>query len=410
MKTTTTVRSIVTIAALAVLAVNWSQPLQAQTSVCGSNFTTGVATTTAFKGSGHGLTISITSVDMNGAITGSTIADGGVGYAVGDVGGLNGVNGDFNVDWQVDSVSKDDPSLLNGTVLSFHLFPAFVSLSGTTPADANDAMNPEGKFQQRANLVTKFNVCQPIDLPNECGDPDRGEDYIPRIMARLAAGGSLQQAAINSLANVQRSDYGDMGTDGSIKGCTFKDKLLASLADFVTNATRHGDGDVAMIGLTTILYAYGDKGAKVLPPDVSHHILHDLIDLTPSIGSVETLSFGVKVVPTCAAICAVPGVDLGLLACAVACPLLLGSQSVDVPETENHINMIYASQYLANQLLFEETNDSRYDNAKNGYRAALLNRLNDFTKNDFIEYNSHNYQDYTMFALLALAPSPPTSR
>jgi hypothetical protein len=407
MKTTAgAVTTILAITALAVLALTWSQPLQAQTFVCGSQFKLGVARTNVFGSSaGAGLTINITTIDGNGAITGATIADGGHGYAVGDSGNFNfdDAGGDSNVDWQVDAVSQDDPNLLNGTVLKFHLFAPFVDLSKTAPAGPGDATTPNNKFTERTTAITKFNLCQAIDIPDKCGVVDRGEGYIPAIMARLSKDSPIQQAAINSLANVQRSDYGEMGTDGSVKGCTFTDELLASLSGFVTNATRHGDGDVAMIGLITILYAYGDKGAKVLPPDVSHHILHDLVDLTPRIGGVETLSFGVKVVPTCAAICALPGVDLGLLGCAIACPLLLGSQSVDVPETENHINMIYASQYLANQLLFEETNDSRYDNAKNGYRSALLNRLNDFTKNDFIEYNSHNYQDFTMFALLALA-------
>jgi len=392
-----------TIAAVIGLLVLGSLPLTAQ--VCGSNFKTGTFPTVAFAPSkGTGFTINITSVDGNGAITGSSIGAGGQGYAVGDAGLLKvPVGGDFNINFLIDNVSKGNPNLLDGTVLSFHLQAAFLDLTKPGPALPGDVTNPGPGFKARAQAVTKFELCRPIDLPDACGNLDRGEDYLPRIMARLAADPTSQQAAITSLANVKRSDYGQMGTDGHIDGCSLGDELLASLANLATNATRHGDGDVAMIGFTTILYAYGPRGSNVLPKSVYDHVLHDLIDLSPGPGSVEQLTFGINVVPVCAAICALPGVDLGFGTCAIACPLILGSQSLTVPETENHRNMIYASQYLANQLLFDETKDPRYDNAQNGYRAFLLNRLNDFTRNDFIEYNSHDYQDYSMFALLGLA-------
>ena len=62
------------------------------------------------------------------------------------------------------------------------------------------------------------------------------------------------------------------------------------------------------------------------------------------------------------------------------------------------------ARYLANQLLLtRDPNNPSYDNSKNGLRARLRSRLAEFLRDDFIEYNSHNYQDFTMTALLNLA-------
>jgi len=400
--------SIIATVALTGLAVNWPHSLNAQQSdseqTCGTKYTSGLATGTKITGSGSGATFNIV-VDGNGTITSSSLAAPGVGYGSGDVGGLDGVNGDGTVGFQVDTVSINDPNRLNGTILTYHLVPFFLSLSGIDPSSASDVQSPDAKFQQRAQAATQMNACRPIDVPDKCGNLDRGEDYIAALLGRLAAGGAPQQAAINSLANLQRSSYGLMGTDSSVKGCSLGDQLLGFVENLLSNANRRGDGDVAMIGLVNILYAYGTRGKKVLPQNVYDNVLHQLIDLSPGPGSVESLSFDANPLTVCPSLCAV-GIalgPLGYLGCSAACPILVSSQSVDTPETENHINMIYASQYLANQLLFDETSNPMFDNARNGYRAILLNRLNDFTKNDFIEYNSHNYQDYSMFALLALA-------
>jgi hypothetical protein len=154
-----------------------------------------------------------------------------------------------------------------------------------------------------------------------------------------------------------------------------------------------------MIGFVHILYKYGN----LLPPAVFDNLL-GLIDLTPGAGGVETISFGADPVTSCPLICAATGAcpGIGCVVCLGACAVTLEIERVEAPETENHLNLIYVSQYLANQLWLRKTGDPKYDNSRNGYRALVLNRMRNFVRNDFLEYNSHNYQDYTMYALLAL--------
>lgn len=277
----------------------------------------------------------------------------------------------------------------------------FIDLTGTSPTGVSDLTDPEIKFQQRAMAVTNFNTCQTLLVPNGCGQTDYGQNFPPKVFARLASGNStLQNEAIAALANLQRTGFGAMGTDNSSCPTSTGGQLLESVESaLVPNATRRGDGDVTMIGLTAILYAYGKRGTNLLPQDVYTHVL-SLIDVSPSIGSVETLNFGADPLIVCPVACA--GSVL-FAPCVAACTITLETLQVSVPETENHLNMIYASQYLANQLLLDETGDTKFDDSRNGYRPLMLNRLNDFVRNDFIEYNAHDYQDYTMVALLSLA-------
>jgi hypothetical protein len=71
----------------------------------------------------------------------------------------------------------------------------------------------------------------------------------------------------------------------------------------------------------------------------------------------------------------------------------------DVPETENHLNMIESARYLTNQIRYARTGDPTYDNEANGMNQYWLNRLQGFLANDFFEYNSKPYQYYTDFAI-----------
>jgi hypothetical protein len=298
------------------------------------------------------------------------------------------------------------PQALNAQVCGNN---GFIDLSNSLPTTASDLSNPAGctigvncnsdaKFQLRATAVSQFNACQTLLVPNGCGQTDYGQDFFPKVFARLASGDmTLQNEAIAALANLQRTDFGAMGTDASSCPTSLGGQLLNSLLNILTNANRRGDGDVTMIGLTTVLYAYGKRGKNILPQDVYTHVL-GLIDQTGP-GSVDTLSFGGNTVPICAAVCAA---SVSLPVC-LSCVAVVEAEQVSIPETENHRNMIYASQYLANQLRLDETGDPQFDNSRNGYRPWMLNRLNDFVRNDFIEYNSHDYQDYTMVALLSLA-------
>jgi hypothetical protein len=101
----------------------------------------------------------------------------------------------------------------------------------------------------------------------------------------------------------------------------------------------------------------------------------------------------------CGAVClATTPADPACLGCLVAVP----QENILSPETENHLNNIYTSQYLANQLLFKRTGSPQYENARNGYKSLLVTRLKNFVHHDFIEYNARPYQDYTMFSLLTL--------
>ncbi len=84
---------------------------------------------------------------------------------------------------------------------------------------------------------------------------------------------------------------------------------------------------------------------------------------------------------------------------------------VDIPETENHLLGIETARYLANQLLYQRTQDPRYDNLRNGgdnntppsTSQWIVTALQGFLENDFQEYNARPYEDMDMSALLNLA-------
>src|SRR5262249_44432343 len=138
-----------------------------------------------------------------------------------------------------------------------------------------------------------------------------------------------------------------VGTTIKFKGVTF----------------RTGEYDVALTGYTTLLYRFG----RFLDGDVQSHVLHDLLNQR---GPLDDSQFS-------------SNIDFPLVG------------FIDVPETENHLNMIETARYLTNQLLYAETGDSTYDNEANGMNYFMLNRLQSFLKNDFQEYNSKPYQSFT---------------
>ena len=77
--------------------------------------------------------------------------------------------------------------------------------------------------------------------------------------------------------------------------------------------------------------------------------------------------------------------------------------NVNSPETENHINSAESARYLTNQILFEKTGNSSYDNEANGMNLWWLLRLQRYLQNDFWEYNSKTYSAYTDKGLENLA-------
>src|SRR6185295_9354337 len=153
MTTNASAKYIGIIALWLVLVLGWAQASHAGIIVCGKGYSNGVATTGRFDGSGSGtgLTLNLT-VNGDGAIVSSSVAAAGRGYAVGDAGAVNG--GNPVVGYQVDAVSNNDPNVLNGAVLRFHLIPLQLDLRNTSPALPDE--NPDSKFQQRVDAFNQF--------------------------------------------------------------------------------------------------------------------------------------------------------------------------------------------------------------------------------------------------------------
>src|SRR5204863_2676635 len=150
--------------------------------------------------------------------------------------------------YAIDQVSDNDPNLLNGTVLKYHLIPLTLDLRNTQPASPDEI--PDAKFAQRVDAFNKFAMCQSLPLPNSCGNPDLGESFQTWMFPRLASSdAATRQEVIDYLRNLKRSDIGAMGTDTSTDcpgGVSLKG-LLSDLEEFFTDAARRGDGDAAFI-------------------------------------------------------------------------------------------------------------------------------------------------------------------
>ncbi|MFE7584924.1 hypothetical protein ACFU5Y_25570, partial [Streptomyces gardneri] len=72
-------------------------------------------------------------------------------------------------------------------------------------------------------------------------------------------------------------------------------------------------------------------------------------------------------------------------------------------ETENHLLMIESSRYLVNQILFQRTGDTLYDNKNNGLGTWLLHHaLQPVARHDFLEFNSRVYARLSLHSLLNL--------
>jgi hypothetical protein len=122
---------------------------------------------------------------------------------------------------------------------------------------------------------------------------------------------------------------------------------------------RTGEYDVALTGYITLLNRFG----SLLDNDVRDHIVNGLLNER---GALDRAEF---------TICSV------------------------IPETENHLNMIESARYLTNQILYAAGGDPLYDNESNGMNFYMLNHLRTYLINDFIEYNSKPYQNYSTNAI-----------
>ncbi len=141
---------------------------------------------------------------------------------------------------------------------------------------------------------------------------------------------------------------------------------------------HHGDHDFTMVGMTTLLYLFGDEPDLLYPSTIEHLFEHILI---------------------------VEGGD----------PLYTVPRSFGlVIDTENHHLMTEGSRYLKNQWLLEHGEGGpEHDNGKNGLEQWLIAYMHEMRDMGAWEYNSIPYAGYTLHGLAnieAFAASPELSR
>ncbi len=122
---------------------------------------------------------------------------------------------------------------------------------------------------------------------------------------------------------------------------------------------RTGDYDIAESRIIPMIYRYYD----VMPEDVRQHVIFDLFNKVGKLDPADLTVFGAG------------------------------------PETENHVLMMWTSQYLINQLRWMRTVDDTFDNDKNGNSDVMLALLRNRLTSDFREYNSKPYGHYSAVAL-----------
>jgi len=272
---------------------------------------------------------------------------------------------------------------LDGTPLS----ALDIDLANVPPAKSVDEAN--NSFSARAAAAILYGA----NLDISKGGFKQEEDYGVRILAKMAyadyfsgpdqvpgrigppvSGGSPSTLREEVIASLRRKS--------EIAG-----RVGSSIHDFGINID--GEYDVLLTAYIMLYYKY----YSVLPQDVRDKLLHQLLTQSGPYLLEQNTSFS-----------------------AAAPPLFA---KVTIPETENHLLMIESARYLTNQLLYREgdgtgqTHQLQYDNNRNDVRISggghlgpmvdwILLTLQGFLKNDFVEYNSRNYQDYTMVALLNL--------
>lgn len=139
-------------------------------------------------------------------------------------------------------------------------------------------------------------------------------------------------------------------------------------------ASTKRDYDMAVKGLVTLAYRYGDLLDAGQPGKAGVDVILD--DLMPA-----SLQGGHPA-------------DIEIV-----------EQSfldIDTPETENHLLMIESSRYLINQLRLERTGDRTFDNRTNGLMRWLLDYMQRVPRFDFLEFNSRPYARLSLHALLNL--------
>ena len=256
----------------------------------------------------------------------------------------------------------------------------------TTPQEADQ------HFEDRANTAIQFSACHGHILGQISKDED---DFVNVAIAKLekakrGLGTKCLDEEQDNVTQVRQgllhSTPGPVGTDtegGPLGVCG-----------------RTGNYDMALKGLVRIAYNYRQypNGQPLLdspedpngPNDDSNnpykYLLHHLLSQAGAFNPDDEVPI------TCF--------------------------GVDGPETENHLMMIETSRYLTNQLLYHEAQQigadaAPYDNERNGMNAWILERLQSFLMNDFVEYNARPYQRFdvhTIENLFDFAEDPRVSR
>ncbi len=222
--------------------------------------------------------------------------------------------------------------------------------TGQYPArSTGEAMNG---FDARARQVIEQQALQPIPSYSK----NSSGPFYTAIMAKLLAGkevGDVNRAILSP----GTKPYGLPGTDF---------KFIPSLCE------RKGDYDFMLIGLLHVAYRFKNR-PELLWPESYEKMLTQLFTVR---GNKPQTSFRIGI---------------------------CGRH----PETENHILMTEVSRYLTNQLIHERAlsrneDPKPWDNAQNGMEEWLLKHLQHFLKEDFTEYNSKPYQNYTVIPLETL--------
>ena len=176
----------------------------------------------------------------------------------------------------------------------------------------------------------------------------------------------------------------------------------------VPGITWHRDGefDVTLRLILVIAYRYGH-----LLTDAEHaFIRHRLIPPGLCFGhpaSVETVTIDVDTSLVGAALGVLLDVagyvgDLDVPVVGLTLQRLVDDLEGPLPESENHLLMTETARYLINQLFFDVTHDTRYDNNHNGMTEWLVQWLQRIAQHDFMEFNARPYARYSLHALMNL--------
>ncbi len=228
---------------------------------------------------------------------------------------------------------------------------------------AHDVQSSRAFWNQRAAAITLYNACRVLPWTAFRYE----EDYRTIILAKLAYLEYYQQdrcpgRTVNNRDEAFASllqQHVDSKTGTSIDPKVPWWTWLIGLPGGWHLGYRTGEYDVALSGYIAAVYRY----KSILPRNVYDHIVQNLLNKTGGLKASDLQVF------------------------------------LPVPETENHLNMIESARYLTNDLEYEQTKNSDYDNTKNGLREWWLKRLKLYLETDFIEYNARPYQGYTTAAL-----------